>query len=71
MSLALKIDAMEAIKDHHSKTNVMCGLLIATLRYNLNVPYQELKPILTELYKEKFFHIRPGINGQMIFKTTT
>lgn len=70
MSLSLKIYVTKAIDEHYSKTNGMCGLLIATLRYNLNVPYSELKPILTELYKEKFFHIRTGINGQMIFKTT-
>ncbi len=56
----------EIIKKHDISGN-NCGTHIVDLQNKINATYQEIKPVLIELYKEKKIYFRKGINGTMIF----
>lgn len=45
-----------------------CGLSIPDLQIQSEIPHDELKLILRELYDGKYFKVREGINGKLVFK---
>lgn len=54
------------IQEKFSSSNGKCGLYIADLQNQTNLPEQELKTILRTLFDEKFFTVREGLNGKML-----
>lgn len=58
----------EIIDRKHALSNGSCGLNITDLAFKTQLPYTELNPILKQLYDDKYFVLREGINGRMIFK---
>lgn len=55
------------ILSHQSLTNRKSGLRIVTIKDTLDIPLNELKPILKQLHNEGLFEVREGINEQLIF----
>lgn len=55
------------ILTHQSKTQRKSGLRITDIKNDLNIPYNELKPILRQLHNEGLFKVREGVNEQLIF----
>ncbi|TDD77116.1 hypothetical protein [Flavobacterium caseinilyticum] len=58
----------EAIDIKHKSSNGSCGTLIPDLAISTGIPYEELYPVLRVLYDQKYFVMKQGINGKMIFK---
>jgi hypothetical protein len=58
----------EIIDKKHSSSNGSCGILIPDLTIQSGLSYAALNPILRVLYDEKYFVLKQGINGKMIFK---
>jgi len=59
----------EIIDKKHSNSNGSCGILIPDMAIESNLSYEFLNPILRILYEEKYFVLKQGINGKMIFKS--
>lgn len=59
---------IQLIETHHKKSGGKCGLLIVSLKNQLNTDFKTLRPILEKLYKNKSIIIRDGIHGKLIFK---
>lgn len=55
------------ILSHQKLTNRKSGLSIVTIKETLNIPLDELKPILKQLHNEGLFEVREGVNEQLIF----
>lgn len=63
-------EKVKAIIDKkHSNSNGSCGILIPDMAIESNLSYAVLNPILRILYEEKYFVLKQGINGKMIFKS--
>lgn len=58
----------EAIDNKHKSSNGSCGTTIPDLAISTGIQYDELYPVLRTLYDQKYFVMRNGINGKMIFK---
>lgn len=58
----------QIIDKKHSSSNGSCGILIPDMAIESNLSYEVLNPILRILYDEKYFILKQGINGKMIFK---
>ena len=58
----------QLIDQKHQSSNGSCGILIPELAISIGVDHQTLNLILRELYAEKYFILKKGINGRMIFK---
>ena len=58
----------ELITQKHQSSSGRCGLYIVDLQNELKLTDEELKPLLRELYDEKFFIIREGLNGKLLCK---
>lgn len=58
----------EAIDEKHKSSGGSCGIYIPDLALETQLPYAVLNPILKQLYDEKYFRLREGLNGKMIFK---
>lgn len=58
----------EIISKNHKETNGSCGIYIATIQQQYKIPMNKLNPILRKLYEEKYFNLREGLNGKLIFK---
>jgi len=56
-----------AIIGHRRLRGPHCGLSVITLREELDVPFEELRPALRKLYEEHFFTVREGLNDKLIF----
>lgn len=59
----------ELIDKKHSNSNGSCGILIPDIAIDSNLSYEKLNPILRKLFNEKYFVLKQGINGKMIFKS--
>lgn len=44
---------LEFLTENHSKNNNSCGVNIPRLLYELDLAYEEIKPILKDLLKSK------------------
>lgn len=55
------------ILTRQSKTQMKSGLRIVDIKNDLNIPYEELKPILRQLHNEGLFKVREGVNEHLIF----
>jgi len=65
-----EVEKVKAIIDkHHTKSDGSCGLPIPMLQIESEISNEELKVILRKLYEEKYFRLREGLNGKLIFKT--
>lgn len=60
-------DVKSLILSHQKLTNRKSGLRIVIIKDTLNIPLDELKPILKQLHNEGLFEVRKGINEQLIF----
>jgi len=58
----------EIIDKKHVEYDGKCGIYIPNLMSETELSIDKLNPILKELYSEKYFILRKGINGPMIFK---
>lgn len=58
------------IKKKHSDSNGSCGIYIPDMAIESSLSYEVLNSILRSLYNEKYFILKQGINGKMIFKKT-
>ena len=56
----------ELITQKHTTSSGRCGLYIVDLQNELKLTDEELNPLLRELYDEKFFVIREGLNGKLL-----
>ena len=56
------------ILKNHKETNGRCGIYIAAIQQQSKIPMNKLNPILRKLYEEKYFNLREGLNGKLIFK---
>lgn len=56
------------IDKKHADSNGRCGIYIPDMAIESSLPYEVLNPILRSLYNEKYFILKQGINGKMIFK---
>jgi hypothetical protein len=61
----MKIEIIKLLQEKHDKTSQ--GISIVDLKNTLNLPIDELKTILTELYQDKKIVVRQGINGKLIY----
>jgi len=52
----------------HNDSNGSCGVYIAFIQKQIQLTMGELNPILRKLYNEKYFVLREGLNGKLIFK---
>lgn len=63
------VEKVKAIIDkNHTKSNGSCGLPIPELQIESDMDSQTLNGILRQLYNEKYFILRKGLNGKLIFK---
>ena len=69
MDLSFEIQLF--IENRQKENGNRCGTPITTLINEFGVPYNELKPILTNLYKEKKIITRKGLNSVLIFLPKT
>lgn len=58
----------EIIDKKHKSSNGSCGILIPDMAIEIGLSAEVLNPILRELYETKYFVLKQGINGKMIFK---
>lgn len=58
----------EIIDKIHKDSNGSCGIYIAFIQRQIQLTMDELNPILRKLYNEKYFVLREGLNGKLIFK---
>lgn len=58
----------EIIDKTHKDSNGSCGIYIAFIQRQIQITMDELNPILRKLYNEKYFVLREGLNGKLIFK---
>lgn len=56
------------IEHKHKSSNGKCGLYIVELCDKIELDYNTIRPHLESLYKEKFFTVKEGINGKLLFK---
>jgi hypothetical protein len=56
------------IDDYHKKTGGKCGFSIPDIQQQSNVSTDDLKPILRQLYEEKYIFVREWLNGKLIFR---
>lgn len=72
ISMFYLVDSKSKIKEIIDKKHVehdgKCGIYIPNLMRETELSIDNLNPILKELYSEKYFILRKGINGPMIFK---
>ena len=57
----------ELILERQTLSNNSCGTSIMHITKCLEVNTKTIKPILNQLYKEKYIIVRKGINGELIF----
>ena len=63
------IDKVKSILDeHHTKSGGSCGITIPNVHLLSKIPYPKINQILKQLYEEKYFKLRKGINGHLLFK---
>jgi hypothetical protein len=58
----------EFIIENLKLSNGSCGIPMPKISNETAIPYKEVLLILRDLYKQKLFSIREGLNGKMIFK---
>ena len=63
----LSFEVQIFIENRQKQNGNFCGTPITTLISEFEVPYSELKPILTNLYQEKKIITRKGLNQLLIF----
>lgn len=56
------------IDKKHKESKGSCGIPIPNMAFEAGLLHEELNPILKKLYDDKYFILRNGINGKMIFK---
>jgi len=62
-------EIVKGIIDKKNKdSNGSCGISIPDMALQSQLSNEELNPILKQLYSEKYFILREGINGKLIFK---
>ena len=61
----MKSEIIKLLQDKYDKSNQ--GISIVDLSNSLDLPIDELKKFLNELYKEKKIIVRQGINGKLIY----
>lgn len=62
-------EKVKSIIDKKNKdSNGSCGIAIPDMALQSQLSKEELNPILKQLYSEKYFILREGINGKLIFK---
>lgn len=66
------MDSTEKVKGiidkKHKDSNGSCGISIPDMALQSRLSNKELNPILKQLYAEKYFILREGVNGKLIFK---
>ena len=67
----LSFEVQIFIENRQKQNGNRCGTPITTLIYEFGVSYNELKPILTNLYQEKKIITRKGLNQVLIFLPKT
>ena len=67
----LSFEVQIFIENRQKQNGNFCGTPITTLISEFEVPYSELKPILTNLYQEKKIITRKGLNQVLIFLPKT
>lgn len=71
-NIILGMDDVEKVKaiidKKHTKSNGSCGLPIPELQRESDMDSQTLNGILRQLYSDKYFILRKGLNGKLIFK---
>jgi hypothetical protein len=55
------------IIDKHNSSNGSCGISALSIAISLNCQFSEINNDLLQLHKEKFFKVREGINGKLLF----
>ncbi|MCL1678787.1 hypothetical protein ATE49_19590 [Elizabethkingia miricola] len=65
MELEEKI--IEILKAKKTNTGGNCGTYAAAMCYDLDIPFQEVKPILEKLEGEDKIFYRIGVAGRLIF----
>jgi len=58
---------MKSIKDYQEATGSKCGLPHVQLIKNIGLSTKEAAPFLRELYDNKEFHVRQGLNDKLYF----
>lgn len=56
------------INKRHKESEGKCGLPIPELQIESEISNEALKPILRQLYDDKYIKVREGLNGKLIFK---
>ena len=67
----LSFEVQIFIENRQKQNSNKCGTPITTLISEFEVPYKDLKPILTNLYQEKKIITRKGLNQVLIFLPKT
>lgn len=60
---------IDFVNKKHEESGGSCGTYLVELKNQLQISYDDLKKILSEMHKEKKIRVRKGINGFMIMKT--
>lgn len=56
------------IDNTHKASKGSCGIYIAEILNQTKLTIEDLHKILRKLYSEKYFILREGLNGKLIFK---
>lgn len=60
-------DLLNIIQEYSRKTDNKCGLTAVQLSGLSGIPFQELKAVLNDMYKEGLIRVRDGVHGKLIF----
>jgi len=70
--ISLFMDNTEKVKafidKKHKESGGSCGTYIPDISIETELEYDVLKPILKQLHNDKYFFLREGLNGKLIFK---
>ena len=66
-TLKLKNKIIEIVDKNHEKTNGSCGIYFKEILKELNITYDFLQLLVSELYNSEKINIRLGIHGNMLF----
>lgn len=60
---------LKFLYDYQKSTGFHCGLTTVKLSQKMNMPLNELKPILRKLYGEKRIRLRDNVHGKLLWLT--
>lgn len=67
--MSLKDKIKDIIEANHKSSGGHSGTSVISLLIELKTEFKTIKPLLTELKNEKFFIVKKGKNGILLFRS--